>query len=322
MVLFRLLHISDLHIAESGPKRYRQSKCELPLLKEIARYAYKYRDNIDCILISGDLADIGGYDGDTRAALSFVSSPSTHNDVPWLIHKQGAPTLATNDLPVRLLPGNHDRYKSSKRFPGSKLFDKHFGKYWNDTNGISYNQETIKKGGESIIVLCADFSLRSEWDGGSPIGFFGKGRVYNDQLETLKETVNNIKKDAPSSAILLGVHFAPESDKVLSGINQRNLKLINDSGLLTATVQHGINFLFCGHTHKSIFYKSKHNPCLEIHCCGTSSCLSKKEDTTFHLLDLYVENSKIIDSESHGYRWDDKVMSFVFTGKKEASAIA
>jgi 3',5'-cyclic AMP phosphodiesterase CpdA len=134
MANFRLMHITDLHIAvpPEGAAQQRIWKSRESVypscarryqLKAIAQFLDDYRADADLVLISGDVAD-DGEDRNLKEALGFIAAPvKTAGFQPTLdAERRGGP-------PFFIIPGNHDRFEGKLRKPGGRTFDKRFGSY-------------------------------------------------------------------------------------------------------------------------------------------------------------------------------------------------
>src|SRR5262245_57558282 len=170
MANFRLLHITDLHIAIPpegnvyGQRTAWRSRefvypsCANPYaLEAIGEFLYEHRGETDLVLISGDVAD----DGEQRnldAAFRFITSPASHD---WHVIQDFVirPTLdAGRDggPPFFIIPGNHDRFQGAKRLPGGVAFDETFGSYWEKGLG---GVQSISLAAEhsALTLIAADF---------------------------------------------------------------------------------------------------------------------------------------------------------------------
>jgi uncharacterized protein YidB (DUF937 family) len=115
---------------EDFAERVHPSCANSYVLQALAEFLYEHREQIDLILLTGDLAD----DGDPRnleEALSFIFTDATHE---WKVTTASGyqPTLNCNCgvPPIFLMPGNHDRFMGAGRLPGGTAFDTTFKPYW------------------------------------------------------------------------------------------------------------------------------------------------------------------------------------------------
>ena len=269
---FRLLQISDLHLAASSYfsergrsylQRFRpQSLLEmlaqparLARLNAVARAAYHHRP-LDAILITGDLANWG----DRRSLLvahRFVAAEASDgwHDASRL------PTLGGSNVPLHLLPGNHDRYSAwGYGGAGGTLFDEVFHSYWSVGQGVA---SFILK--ESLGVVMGDLTLKSAFHGTSPGGVWGQGKVYLETIAFMKLETELLRARHPNIAVFWAVHFAP----AFEGLPE-DLQLIEEERLLSAAREMGIHQLLCGHTHEQRQYEAGKEAPLEVFCVGAA----------------------------------------------------
>src|SRR5882724_293620 len=144
METFRLAQVSDLHIAtrpytlslpdwwgqrDPGSHAHRSifspSSHDPDLLDAVIRNLYNRRDNLDAIILSGDLATTGLQPDIHAAAMHIDSQPlDTYRDA------RDRPTFQSIGRELILLPGNHDRYRNRAFFPAGREFDVRFQHYW------------------------------------------------------------------------------------------------------------------------------------------------------------------------------------------------
>lgn len=71
MTTFRIIHISDLHISDSNPLfRYGQI-AKKNILEKLANIINAWREQIDAVIITGDLSDTGGIE-DVKKAANYI----------------------------------------------------------------------------------------------------------------------------------------------------------------------------------------------------------------------------------------------------------
>jgi 3',5'-cyclic AMP phosphodiesterase CpdA len=257
---FRLLHASDLHfyrrehtvgLPDSLPRLIKGeiglwgvnlvSSHDLPLAEALAHFAYVNRAGLDAVVLTGDLATTGDVE-DLALARLFVSATPAEGDYQT---PDGFPTLAAADLPVLLLPGNHDRYgKWYKLFPpGGTNFDALFGDYWGAGQGVQ-TLWTGSRHGAALAVIGADFCLGDGDAGGLVVyGHLGRGRVYDNLAHQLVEQSARARAENPACAVVWAIHFEPEA-------GEDSLALYDPEGRLAGAVAEARPAaILCGHTH-------------------------------------------------------------------------
>lgn len=152
---------------------------------------------------------------------------------------RGNPTLQAAGRPIVLIPGNHDRY-TSFRFPGGKRFDTVFGGHW--TVGQGAQELWVRqRGGETLVLLGADLTLRRHDLGSSPLGFLGRGRAYLKRLAQLCSLTQQARTRYPGCAALWVIHFEPAAPDSW-------LQLLDERLQAAALQQNPVDGILCGHT--------------------------------------------------------------------------
>ncbi len=328
MALFRLLHASDLHIAQTPywagtpanpwlarlTRVWRQKSHDPFVLRAFAQWIWwnggfasgSGGPRFDTILLTGDLATTGDM-ADLQEAYKFI------DDVPRVgtyLTAAGKPTIAfvnPHHL-VSLLPGNHDRYRTGFSFylPGGRVFDTVFcpgpgqgNPYWCQRQGFAFAGGPTR-GKASLLIWTIDFSLRSTDRGrrhyGLP-GWLGQGRVQRKILYGAKGTPT-----APTPASLVGQTLSSRQHAVGQGLTpvviwaihfdpfstDGLVQLLDSDLLIDATRQAGVSAILCGHTHES---KVKPlSATTAVFACGTTSA-SGEPHNDFQVLEIEVPDA-------------------------------
>jgi predicted phosphodiesterase len=292
MALFRLLHLSDLHISGEA-NRYSlvdsyspirstikslfrvQNPLKIPshdsrAARALASQLDQDKDKYDAILISGDLATTGSEE-DIKAAHDYLHGKLWHtknliDEIPKIC----------NVAPVIWMPGNHDRYKGKSFKPGCKRFESpnFFGGRWradgqfktdlgvHDGPVHSYH---LKKDDTYLSIICADFTYKeskSDLRG----NHIGQGYVTDDVIYELERVTNESRNQFKNTAIVWVSHFPPKFPRVAI-----SLKLVKEEKLLKLAEKLDIPFIFSGHTHEAMEYPLPlSNQTVRIICCGTT----------------------------------------------------
>jgi 3',5'-cyclic AMP phosphodiesterase CpdA len=283
MAVFRLLHISDLHFSFEPRRldalsrirsgfRERQvlralfrvrlnalfSSHDLDLARAIAEFAFRHRETLHGIIITGDLATTGMRE-DLDVAFNFITSPAAVG----VTSTQRTPTLAASGLNVVLLPGNHDRYLSELGGPGGTDFDEVFEEFWElgeRVQSVVFEEEGTR---QNLGIVCADFSLRYHSDAQVPktMGRLGQGRVYQSVLDDLVVETERLRSNSPSIGIIWAVHFPPNAPG-----GTRSLGLIDGRNLVSSARDQGVRHILAGHIHADLTYMARNRPAISIHC--------------------------------------------------------
>ena len=323
METFRFFHLSDLHFYReytsfaaffassvtsqltSFTRKILLSKHNFHKADTFARIIGGYK-NIDCILITGDMATTGR-DEDLQIAYEFINDPKRITKLGTFSWRSlsGLPTLAgCSNKNIIILPGNHDRYVGPQLFAGGIKFDQVFRKYWPPKAGSSH-QNTSRRiiprlirhpnGKERIAFIAVDLTLKTSLHESCVLGSLGQGCAYKHRIDALERITESVKKDFNTNAIMWMVHFAPK----FKGISAQTI-LIDDDSLIARAKRLKIKHIFCGHTHETDSY-SVDGVC--IHCAGSATAeprwpsIKEINKNVIHYYQIKVDSGKIIDFE-------------------------
>lgn len=315
---FTFMQISDLHLSASPNRLHWLSYIQRPvrfaahrsryglsndpsshkidLAEATARVIYERRRNIDCVIVSGDLATTGTKK-DLRVAKDFIEAPGSK----YLTGSDG-PTLGPSGLPVLLLPGNHDRYVDEGGDAGGRHFDGAFKGHWGKTHPY-VDHHIIERNGSVVAFIQADFCLRSNRDCDSPSYFhkWGQGYVHSDILRDLVDLTTDIRRVHRQACIIWVIHFTPidACDKFL--------RLIRYKRLLRAADRAKVNAILCGHLHttRSFSYGN-----VKIFSAGSACSVDAGEDNAIQFVDLYADSGRW-SIRSRALYWDNIACNFV-----------
>ena len=249
----------------------------------------------DAVLLTGDMAATGNK-ADLQAAHNFINLPPRLGS--WLTMAE-EPTLEFGAGHIKLLPGNHDRYRKASR-PGGTEFDKLFRAaprhYWRHKQGFAL-VHTLKRGNAMVQIWAMDFTLRRGDPGVMHYfhpGKYGQGRVQRDILygakgspakpdatslvqQSIDERVK-AKKNKRELVTIWAMHFDPTS-------TDPDLQLLDSRELIEATERAGVSAILCGHTHES---KVKAlTSTTTVFACG-STAQANNEQNDFQVLGIDV----------------------------------
>lgn len=338
MALFRLLHVSDLHI---GAHPQQLGFLNLPFIKAgfkvsgytgtasvsshnedmlegLALLAWMEGHALDGILITGDLATTGS-SGDLQAAEKFLhDAPSS---VVEYLTVGGKPTLSSpHNLNLYLIPGNHDRYDGRFLLPGGKNFDNTFQSTSNANWPVgqsAYEIDVLKKEGVSLGIIGGDLSLRSSghvrW--GNAAQVWGAGRAYQDVVDEMVRLTEKMRNENSPIEVIWLVHFPPSFPNPAPC-----LPLLDEDILIKAMLNNDINFLLTGHTHDEEQYQitgvsaSNGVKSVQVLCAGSATehrLPSSHDQRTVHFLEFTVSagNSSSVVKET--LSWSDIVNYWV-----------
>lgn len=265
MALFRLLHISDLHIStregevswfdDPGLRQpFLLSTHDGDVLAALAEFAHVNRDDpgLDAVLVSGDLASRGDA-ANLQKARDFLCAPATSGS-----HRtqDGQPTLGAGPPRIWIVPGNHDRF-GPKLLPGGRDFDTIFAAFWR----FGQNCEclgTLRRGGAALALVGVDLTLASGDRGSGP--YFGQGRAYRHRMEALGDVTWAIQRAYPKCAVVWVIHFRPNAAWPLQLLDMENLE--------EAVGNFHPAAIICGHTHDLDQFDLRGTP---VWVCGTTT---------------------------------------------------
>jgi len=309
MKQLRLLHLSDLHLCKNF-RSFRPYVFDDTVLEAVAKWAYYYKENIDAIIITGDIAE-SGFIEDLLFAKDFIDSASAYpSRVPW-INIEGRPTLQSCNKPIFLMPGNHDRYKKPLvPIHGGAKFGEIFINYWEDEiNEYKYIRRCFLPNSDNplLAILFTDFSLEKFSDGiihqGGP---WGQGRVYEERLSELIDNTKKLINLEYPIAVIWVIHFAPLYERYFK--LRRNLWLLNSERLISKADEFGIRHIFCGHVHESRYYKVGVNQDVKIYCAGTSTILSGPPYMHYRVIE--IDNGLVSSIRNINLVWDPVKKNF------------
>lgn len=268
----------------------------------VARIAFwRAREQaLKAILVTGDLAT-SGLPQDLHRACEYFDSQSMRL---WL-NSFERPTLRATELPMYLLPGNHDRFKGNTGGPGGAYFDTVFGHYWRCGNG-AMAFPILSGEEESLCVVAADFTLRRKRDATRVEGIWGQGKAYLQVIEMLKSETKKLRYGENKVAIIWAFHFPPG----LEG-DDPNLELIDGDLVLEAAEECKVSHIFAGHIHKIVRPEEGARGSVSVCCAGSATQVKKAQDNSFHEIEILVEEGDIQSVTCDSWIWDTDARKFV-----------
>jgi 3',5'-cyclic AMP phosphodiesterase CpdA len=331
--LFRYIHVSDFHLcieprrrnvlelfqrnprsrldtlSNLGSQTYKHgarsvlnpASYEPGQLSGVARFCNDWSDRIDGILLTGDLCTTGLID-DLKVADVFLRQPATAG----VTTSDNSPTISKLRSLVRLLPGNHDRYKDNSGTPNSNLFDLKFDEFMpNFRDRVGYWVDS--KQHQTIVFVFADFSIRSKGD--VPKGLhLGRGKVYEDILSAVIETTVLQKSKYRDAHVVWVIHFAPYDCG-------STIQLDDAAKFTSAARTHGVAVVLNGHTHSPMF--SSDGQCA-ISSAGASCAIDVSPFNTVHLIEFEIGSASVVLKKSN-FLWNEEEQLFSFSDDQEIS---
>jgi 3',5'-cyclic AMP phosphodiesterase CpdA len=254
----------------------------------LAEIVSEWRDNLDAILVSGDISATG-CNKDLSHSRDSTTPYQFRINEPWVSHKR-IPTLQPNEFnkPIILVPGNHDRYANVSGWPG-KRFDAYFSSFWKAGVGGVQASFLPDEKAPVLAIICADFSLEKPWHSSRfrAGGHWGQGKVYSDRLDSLVRETRRVSESFSGCAIVWMIHFAPKFEDHKDFDD--TLLLLRSDSLIQEAERYRIRYIFCGHTHEHADYPPSGSHTITVHCAGSSACLEPNRQTSMHLRFVEVE---------------------------------
>jgi 3',5'-cyclic AMP phosphodiesterase CpdA len=263
-----------------------------PITAGVAQFCHAHKDEINGIIISGDLATTG-MATDVEVAKIFVSEPP---GAVGFTSKLEKPTLQAAGRPIYVLPGNHDRYANDLARPGAKLFDGEFDAYLPNYDG-SVGHQVQNRLDKYIGFVFADFSLARRMDATTKVQSLGQGRVYPEILKNLKSRTLMLRTKYPGIALNWVVHFAPYD----CGLG---LRLIDWPEVTAAATDLEVLTILCGHTHVQRREPQGKEPLPNhtIYCAASAGSVDNEDDSRVHIVRFDI-GDKEVKHYRENYRW-------------------
>lgn len=303
MSRFRLLHLSDLHIAEEADHLNRHEKMRealnsgftdvwrsenlssdlMSLLRPTshstfaqhmaAKFCYDRRDDVDAIVITGDIATTGR-DKDLAAAREYVLKNVKSHYFDWRFGS----SLSAGGRRIYLMPGNHDRYKGF--LPNPSVNNLNFENYFPNHYplGKRVHSFTRSKEGRSIGVVFGDFCIRSDADVSSGSAW-GKGIAYEDILDDMAAESRRLRLERPGILILWAIHFAPFECGA-------SLELVDGAAVIDRARRSGVRHILCGHTHTKERISIGD---VTVYCAGSACSVDREGSHMVHIVDIQYD---------------------------------
>jgi hypothetical protein len=270
------------------------------IVSGVAQFCFERRRIFDGILISGDLATTG-MALDINAAKNFLSEPARAGFTTAL----RLPTLDATDLPIYVLPGNHDKYVNNTATPNCPNFELIFADQYMPNFTKHVGHKILRKRGHAFGFVYGDFCLRSRTDASDrAIGPYGQGRVYAEVLNEMKSRTQMLRRKYSGVTLIWIIHFAPFDCGW-------TLELIDGHEVIDAATKLGIPCTLCGHTHQA---RKLSDPARKhvVYCAGSAGCIDSDRDSQLHLFEFEVGDG--LKFARHNFQWNDDAHQFLPIG--------
>jgi 3',5'-cyclic AMP phosphodiesterase CpdA len=268
----------------------------------LARKIFQIRNQIDLLLISGDIATTG-LPEDLKIGLHFVNNSPVHTyfGADWKA------TIRSNAFPILLMPGNHDRFRSNKAEPNCRTFDLLFEKHWGRSDPQISTAILNRPTTEPLAILAVDFSLRAESDAAHPTRWmrYGQGHAYEDIVEKMVKKTSELRGRFSGIGIVWAIHFPPS--KECGGFcGYEELRYHNR--VVEAAGSSSVKLILAGHIHEK---KELRLGDLDIICAGSGCGFGEKHGNWMHELEVDVVGGVAQLSKKIDYKWEEAQGDFV-----------
>ncbi len=318
MDVLRILHLSDLHIVWKllaklpEPFWMLHSNFNSDILEGLAKWIVENEEYFDVIVISGDLTQFGSKDEFERVRdFLGLNGLGYSIDQKYLTRRIFRPTIAAvADKEVFLIPGNHDRFRSNHMVEstenpdidpvGADLVDQKLVEYWpakHSQTGRIVDRTIDLGSGPKVVLLGADFSLRTKKEANTKLGRFGQGIVHQDVLDELKELTDQHRRETPGIHVVWVVHFPPTYEEYCQANDKEfseDLWLLEGQKLVDAAGNCEVVCMLTGHVHKADRYDTHGNSAsTSVIITGAACCHGAEIHTRSYLLHLPMDEGQV-----------------------------
>ena len=280
------------------------------LVEHLARFIAEKSLGDDLILLTGDVATTGLVEDQVAAYQFITSQPSRRGSY---LSDLRSPTLA--QLPIQILPGNHDRYRDYRGKSGNNNFFAQFPNHW--PVGELVRTAIIKRGETRLAIIAADFTLLHDSDADIPwyAYRFGQGRAYPRVIRALEKKTTEMRERFDDIGVVWATHFPPCKESV--GLFDA-LKLHDYDHVLEAAEAQQIGLIFSGHVHR----RGVHNHGnVKILCAGSATSFALGDGNWVHRCRIDVSNNRTILISYNSFAWDEDQQNFELQPTLSASHI-
>jgi len=290
------------------------SSYDVGVLQRFADFVHQHAANglLDAVVLTGDIATTGDTE-ELEKALEFFEAPP---DVRLRSQtSEQEPTLAELPIPIFLLPGNHDRYKTGPGYapggfgygPGGREFDRIFKKYWRgpvmptfDSQADILDYKPLRNDGLVVAIISADFNLLTADDCNWPFGWLAQGKVYDPILDQLEDSTTSIVthwRRSNEVCVIWAIHFPPSYPRI-----SRLMQLIESDRFVLRANTCGVKAVLAGHTHDPVKYRRPEMK-FDVFCAGTVSQGFAPGGNHFRIIEIRNDTGQIsIASEDYRFR--------------------
>ncbi|KAB7782304.1 metallophosphoesterase family protein [Methylorubrum populi] len=252
-----------------------------------AQFCFERRLSSDGIILTGDLATTG-HQLDIAVARDYAMADA----VDGFVSQANRATLKASQLPLWVLPGNHDKYADNIATPRSRNFELTFGNLMPNFNkGVAH--KVRRKRSEHVGIVFADFCLRERSDASNKLtGPYGQGRVHTDVLHEMESRTKYLRQKFPGITLVWAIHFAPYDCG-------NSLALIDWTLVAKSAVINRVTATLCGHTHVASVLKSAGHT---TYCAGSAGAIDQEYSSSVHIIRLTSGSDPSVSRSN--FAWD------------------
>lgn len=270
--MFKIIHISDLHIHGGSSQKSQQHRHSIPHMKGVEKIIRDNESDADLVLVTGDVSDFGDNNSLLLGRQWIYNSLEIGNKETTSIG-----ISESNYGKLRIIPGNHDAWNSNtnkgktsdRRQKSLDNFNYAFPEHKFDSKYACY-YDWLEKDNHSLFFIFLDSSYLgdTEVEKDNPnIAFFdkiAKGKISREQAEYVLELFDKgMKGKLEHNNQIIPKNKFNQSLKIIVmhhylfepiGFKSEHFLQLNDrNNVFTNLALADFDILLCGHKHISAF---------------------------------------------------------------------
>ena len=259
-----------------------------------ADFLQEFARDLDLLLVLGDLATTG-LDDDLAVAKEVFLERIVKQHLTASLE----PRFGGLEIPLCVVPGNHDRYQDDFATPGGRRFDDVFREVYQPVNGV---QSLVLRSDEvALCIVTADFCYS---EGSKPALWkrWGRGAVDGIVLRELDHQTRRWQQGNPGKPVIWALHFSPAEGVSSTLLLEEREQVVNLAKAL------GVNNIFCGHTHLRKREIGSHP---HIYCSGSVSSIDSMNNHFLHICRVERGSSEAFSLEVFDFKYDESQDEFL-----------
>jgi predicted phosphodiesterase len=276
-----------------------QTTYHLEIAKKAARFIVLHSGNASLIIASGDLATSGQSEDLGIAHDFFEGTP--RSDQMFFVTSRNTATIARANLPVLLIPGNHDRFKDAWGSPGGTKFDQIFQSHWPNDPVARITRRVLRdpSTGSKLGFIGADLCLWTDADARPPFwkNRFGQGKAHEEVISAMKTETQALRASYPEAGVAWVIHFPPCATDGESPL----LELLDRAAVLDAARTERIRLILAGHIHAPALVQDGD---ISVFCAGSAAAYLCPQGYWIHRLEIEVTDSVASLANRENFEWN------------------